>query len=185
MQKIKKLLETEQTVFLLSKLHKIFSDTDSRNVDNFLYRAKKNGLLHNPRKGIWALPRYNPFELACKIREKAYISCETVLFKEGVVFQFYGNTISCVSDDSRSYNIDEKNYIYYKIKSTITSNPIGIRDYKNYRIATPERALCDYIYLNPRGVIDSPENINKDRLKQILPIYPQSTNLAIQKLINV
>ncbi len=111
-------------MFSLSELHQIFSDTDKRNVDNFLYRAKKSGILQNPRKGIWGFPHYNQLEFACKLRESSYISCETVLFKDGVVFQFYGNTFSCISDDSRSYKIGDKNYIYYKIKTKISSNPI-------------------------------------------------------------
>jgi len=185
MQKIKQLLELKQTVFSIRELYDIFPDTNTRNVDNFLYRTKKSGLLLNLRKGIWALPNYNALELACKIKIPSYISCETVLFKEGVIFQFYGNTFSCISGDSRRYNIDGKEYIYYKIQTKISSKIIGIRKYENYNIATPERALCDYIYLNPKGVIDAPESINKDRLKQILPLYPKSTNLVIQKLVNV
>jgi hypothetical protein len=52
-------------------------------------------------------------------------------------------------------------------------------------MATPERALCDYIYLHPNGTIDAPESINKIRLNQILPIYPKKTVLYIQKLLDV
>ncbi len=185
MKNISKLLASKQTIFSNTELYDIFSDTDKRNIDNFLYRAKKNKILLNLRNGIRALPNYNHFELVCQIRSESYVSCETVLFKEGIFFQFYGNTVSCVANDSRKYKIDGKNIIYYKIKSEILLNPIGIRDYENYRIATAERALCDYIYLNPHGVIDAPENINQIRLKQILPIYPKKTILYIQKLLDV
>lgn len=184
MNNISTLVKTKKTVFTNTELYSIFFETDKRNVDNFLYRAKKNGALIHLRGWIRALPNYNPLELACKIRTISYVSCETVLFKEGVIFQFYGNTISCVSDDSRKYKIDGKDVFYYQIKSEILNNPIGVRESNNYRIATPERALCDYIYLNPRGVIDAPENINQIRLKQILPIYPKQTVLHIKKLLH-
>lgn len=107
------------------------------------------------------------------------------MFKEAVLFQFYGNTISCVSDDSRNYTIEGKCFPYYKIKSDILNNPIGIREYDNYRIATPERALCDYVYLHPNASIDAPESINRIRIKQILPIYPKQTALYIAKLLDV
>lgn len=131
------------------------------------------------------LPHYNAYEFSKKFRPQSYISCETVLFKEGIFFQYYGNTISCISSDSRRYTIDDKNFIYYKIQSKIRNNPIGIKDYGTYRIATPERALCDYIYLNPRATIDAPEMINKIRLNQILFLYPKQTVLIIQKLLDV
>jgi len=179
------LYSSKKTIFSIDDIQKLVSFPSKDAMNKFLQRAKKDKILLNPYKGYRALPNYEPYELACKIKNKAYLSCETVLFKEGVFFQFYGNTFSCIANDSRKCQIDGKDFLYYKIKSSISDNPIGIKEYNNYRIATPERALCDYIYLNPRGVIDAPENINKDRLKQILPIYPQSTNLAIQKLINV
>ena len=185
MNNISTLVKTKKTVFTNTELYTIFSQTDKRNVDNFLYRAKKSGALIHLRGGIRALPNYNPLELACKIRTKSYLSCETVLFKEGVFFQYYGNTYSCASDDSRNYKIDDKIFPYYKIKSEILNNPIGVRQYDNYRMATAERALCDYIYINPRGTIDAPEMINKIRLNQILPIYPKQTALHIKKLLDV
>lgn len=185
MDALSTLLRSKKTVFTTTELYAIFSQTDKRNVDNFLYRAKKNKILLNPRGGVRTLPNYDPMELACKIKPGSYISCETVLFKEGVFFQFYGNTFSCVASDSRSYTIDGNFFPYYKIKSSILHNPIGIRQYDNYRIATPERALCDFVYLYPRASIDAPESINKIRLKQILPIYPKQTALHIQKLLDV
>lgn len=182
---ISALIKTKKTVFTTAELYGIFSQTNKRNVDNFLYRAKKSEVLQNPYKGMRTLPNYSTFEFSKKFRPQSYISCETVLFKEGIFFQYYGNTISCVSSDSRKYKIDNKEFIYYKIQSKIRNNPIGIKDYGTYRIATPERALCDYIYINPRATIDAPEMINKHRLELILPLYPKSTRLAIQKLLDV
>ncbi len=185
MDTISLLLQTNQTVFTTKELRKLIPVETQRGFESFLYRAKKDGRLLNLRQGIRTLAKYEPMELACKIKKNAYISCETVLFREGVFFQFYGNTFSCVADDSRNYTIDGLFFPYYKIKSSILNNPIGIRQYDNYRIATPERALCDFVYLYPRASIDAPESINKIRLKQILPIYPKQTALHIQKLLDV
>ncbi len=185
MNTISLLLQTNQTVFTTEELHRFVPVETQRGFESFLYRAKKDGRLLNPRQGIWTLAKYEPYELACKIKKNSYISCETVLFKEWVFFQFYGNTFSCVADNTRSYTIDGKKFPYYKIKSSILNNPVGIREYDNYRIATPERALCDFVYLHPRATIDAPESINKIRLKQILPIYPKKTALYIEKLLNV
>lgn len=185
MDNLTSLLKTKKTVFTFQDVKNILKIPTDSGTKSFLQRAKANQSLYSPYKWFWALPNYDPLELACKIKAKAYVSCETILFKEGIFFQFYGNTISCVSDDSRKYKIDKKDVFYYKIKSDILNNPIGIKEYNNYRIATPERALCDYIYLHPNGTIDSPESINQIRLKQVLPIYPKKTALYIHKLLNV
>ncbi|HRX63528.1 MAG TPA: hypothetical protein P5060_00260 [Candidatus Absconditabacterales bacterium] len=185
MNNIIKLIKSNQTVFSIQELEKIFDIPTKKGLESFLYRSKKNKSLENPYHGIRALPNYENLELACKIKPNSYISCERVLFQEGVFFQFYGNTYSCVSNESCKYKIGDKDFLYYKIKSDILNNPIGIRNYDNYRIATAERALCDYIYLNPNGKIDAPESINQVRLKQILPIYPKKTALYIKKLLNV
>lgn len=184
MNNIAILIKTGKTVFSLEELQKLFDIPTKKGLESFLYRAKKSGILQNPYQGFWALPKYDPLELACKIKKHSYISLETVLFREGIFFQYYGNTISCASTDSRTYTIDGKIYAFSKIKSDILNNPIGIRDHQNYRIATPERALCDYIYLHPNAGIDNPSGINKIRLKQILPIYPSKTALYIAKLLN-
>ncbi len=185
MNNLTQLIKTKKTVFSFQELKEILQIPSDDGVKSFLKRAKENKTLSNPYKGFWVLPNYNPWELSCKIKPRAYISCETVLFKEGVFFQFYGNTISCINNRSEQYTLDEKYFIYYKMKPEILNNPIGIREYENYRIATPERALCDYIYLNPRASIDAPESINKIRLHQILPFYPKKTALYIEKLLNV
>ena len=184
MNNIASLIKLGKTVFLLEELQKIFKIPTKKGLESFLYRAKKTNNLLNPFQGLWALPNYNPFELASKIKNMSYISLETVLFKEGIIFQYYGDSVTSVSNDSRNYTIDKREYRYAKIKSDILNNPIGIRDGKGYRIATPERALCDLVYLNPRTTLDHPEGINKRRLELILPIYPQSTALYLKKLIN-
>ncbi|MDR3169259.1 MAG: hypothetical protein LBU27_05930 [Candidatus Peribacteria bacterium] len=185
MNNLTQLIITQKTVFSFQELKEILQISSDDGVKSFLKRAKKNQTLSNPHKGFRALPNYDYRELACKIRTEAYISCETVLFKEGVFFQFYGNTVSCMASRSAHQKINEKNLIFYKLKPELLANPKGIKIYDTYRVATPERALCDYIYLNPRGVIDAPESINKIRLEQILPLYPQKTALYIEKLLNV
>jgi len=185
MDNLLQLIKTQKTVFSFQELKTILQIPSEAGLKSFLQRAKHNKALTNPYRGFRALPNYNTWELACKIKPQAYISGETVLFQEGVFFQFYNNTVSCISNNTRSYIIDEKPFIYYKIKDSILHNDIGIRIHGTHRVATPERALCDYIYLNPRAGIDAPESINQTRLEDILPFYPKTTILAIQKLLNV
>lgn len=185
MNRIATLLASKKTVFNYKYLKDTFPNITDHNLRVYLYNTKKRGLLINPLKGYWALPNYDIKELVSIIKPQGYISAQTVLFREGVMFQYMGNTRECMSDRHVEYLINNQKIIYYKLKPSLLNNPIGIREYENYRIATPERALCDYIYLFPNGWIDAPENINKIRLKQILQYYPKSTILAVNKLINV
>lgn len=178
------LLETGKTVFRTEELSQIVKMTTKRGFDSFLYRAKKDRMLLNPQKGIRTLTKYDPNELACYLRQDSYISLESVLYQAGVIFQYYGNTITCVSDNTRTHTIDGKQYTYAKIASKIRHNEIGIKKYKTYSIATPERALCDMVYLYPHTHIDNPQSIDQIRLKQILPLYPKKTAIYINKLLH-
>ena len=182
MNRLSKLLGAKKTVFNYDDLKTIFPDITDHNLRIYLHNLKKNNILKNPLKGYRALPNYDPKELVYSIKKSGYISTQTVLFREGVMFQFMWNTWECMADRHKEYIIDGQNIKFYKLKPELLNNPIGIREYDNYRIATPERALCDYIYLYPKAWIDAPENINKIRLKQILPYYPKATALAINKL---
>ena len=68
-------------------------------------------------------------------------------------------------------------------------NDTYVRQYENYRIATPERALCDYVYLFPNAGIDAPEvfhSPNSDaKFKVLFPFYPKATQEKIKKLIDM
>jgi len=127
MDNITKLLYTQKTVFTFQEVKNIIEIPSDAGTKSFLQRAKEKKLLLNPYKGYRTLPYYDDFELACTIKSVAYISCETVLFREAVFFQFYGNTVSCMADDSRKYTIDDKSFIYYQLKPELLHNPVGIR----------------------------------------------------------
>lgn len=127
----------------------------------------------NPIKGIWAFPVYDPFEFSCKFNPGAYIPGETVLFRKGAFFQFYGNTVSVVTFTSRNYDIDDQHFIYYHIQPKIVQNTRGITEYDDYRMATLERALCDYIYLHPKASIDAPALIDQRRIEKLYSFYPK------------
>ena len=183
MKFLDKVISSGKTVFSISDIQDITNYQNKHSVESFLYRAQKSNLLVNLRKGIWALPNYDKFELACKMRKNSYISMETVLYKEALIFQYYENTITCISDDTRTYTVDDTEFRYSKIKNLILNNSLGIKSYKNYRIATPERALCDMFYLNPLTSIENPDALNKVRLSQIMKFYPKQTILNIKKQI--
>jgi hypothetical protein len=123
------------------------------------------------------------------VKNNSYISLETVLYDVGAIFQAYFRTTTCIASRAGNFTFQNHEYKYTTLKDEILSNPLCIKDYDHYRIAMPERALCDYLYLYPRASLDNPEafdNLNaKARLKKLFPLYPKTTQKAVRKLLHL
>ena len=61
-----------------------------------------------------------------------------------------------------NYRVPFVNYPlqYRKIKNEILLNPLGIKNKNNVQIATPERAICDKLYLDGVEYFDNLRNID-------------------------
>ena len=181
------LLKTEQTVFTTASLQNLFPTTKEKTLARTLYRYKQSGKLLNPQKGIWTLPVFDVHELACAFYPGSYISVETVLYEAGVIFQRYGSSTRVIWSNTREKIFQDHHYIARKIKDSLLQNTIGVRRHRNYMMATPERALCDYIYLRPQAQLDNPQYFHNPqsqaRLKELLPLYPQTVQDYVQKLL--
>ncbi len=177
------LISSNKTVFTTQEAKLLLGMDNMFSLRNFLHRQKKSGLMGNPYRGIWTLPNYDIFELASKLRKNSYISLQTVLSREGIIFQEYGNMITLVSDNTLTKKIGTQKFSYHKIRNNILVNPLGIISTEKYDIASPERAICDYIYLYKQTSFDAPEHLNISLLEKLQTIYPQSTVLNIKKLI--
>ena len=137
---------------------------------SLMYYAKK-GVLLNPRKGVYAKPKYNEQEMACTLLSPSYISLEYVLARAGVTFQ-YSSEITCISYQNRTIEVDGRAYVFRKINPMIWANMLGIEQRDNITIATPERAFLDMVYLSAgQCYFDNLHPLNKDLVRQILPTY--------------
>ncbi len=181
------LLKTEQTVFTTAQLQKLFPTTKAKTLAWTLYRYKQVWKLLNPQKGVWTLPIFDVYELACMLYPGSYISLETVLYDAGVVFQWYGSSTRVVWSNTREKIFQEHKYIARKVKNTLLQNTIGVRQQGKYYIATPERALCDYIYLRPEAQLDNPQYFHnaqsRARLQELLPFYPKTVQQYVKTLL--
>ena len=173
-----------RTVFRLSDIALLLGETNFQSINKKLNYYVHTGKLENPRKGIYAKPDYKPEELACRIYTPSYISLEYVLQKAGVIFQ-YNATLTVVTYLSRSINVDEKPYLFRKIKGELLVNTSGIIRQKNYvNIATPERAFMDMLYLDKNYYFDNLNSLNKELVSKLLPVYQSSAlTLRVTKLL--
>jgi hypothetical protein len=178
-----KILDSWKTVFTKKDLEKILNFKTKMALDKFLYREKKKWFLKNIFYWIYVLKNYDIFELACKIRKKSYISLETVLKKEWIIFQYY-NEIFLISDDNLEKKVGDIKFKFHKIKDSVLLNQLGLIHKKNYIIASKERAICDRIYLSKNYYFDSLEWVNFDALQEISKIYNNKrVILEVNKLI--
>ncbi len=156
----------------------IWNELDTLLVQKYLHRYVKAGKLYQIRRGIYARDKNcDPMELATRIYTPAYISLETVLTREGVVFQHY-DRIFVISYLSREILCDGRIYVFRKIKNNILINPLGIQKGRNYHIASKERAFLDTIYLNPGYHFDNLSSIDWEKCFAMVSIYD---NKAMEK----
>jgi hypothetical protein len=175
------LLRSSNTVFTFKELSLIWNETDIKLTKKRVYRYTKMGKLYPIRKGIYAKDKnYDKMELANKIFTPAYISLETVMSREGIVFQHY-DRIFVISYLSREISCDGQTYVFRRMKSEILTNSLNIEQKDNYYIASKERAFLDTIYLNKNYHFDNLSSINWDICFEMLPIY---NNKAMTKRLN-
>ena len=175
------LLRSNNTVFTFKELSLIWNETDVKLIKKRVYRYTKMGRLYTIRKGIYAKDKnYDKLELANKIFTPAYISLETVLSREGIVFQQY-DQIFVVSYLSSEISCDGQFYVFRRMKDVILTNSLNVEKKGNYYIASKERAFLDTIYLNKNYHFDNLSSINWDKCFEMLPVYD---NKAMVKRLN-
>jgi len=181
---LKKLLDSKQTIFTLKDLKKIWKIENPAYLRVVANRLNQRGEMIRLRRGVYVINKeYNVFELANKLKAPSYVSLETVLQKENIIFQNYGETVFSVSNNTVGKKAGEKKFQYAKIADEILSNPLGIEIKNGAYIAGPERAVCDRIYLSPGYYFDNLRPLRPAALRQISRIYNKRTREEIKKLI--
>ncbi len=182
---LKKLIQSGKTVFSLDDLAKIWG-VESRNYLKLISsRLFRRGEILRINRGLYALnDAYNIWEFANKLKAPSYVSLETVLQKEGIIFQDYSGVVFSVSNNTVSKKISEKKFRYFKIKDGILLNPLGIKRNGQANFATVERALCDRIYLSPNYYFDNLRPVNLEKLSDISKIYNKRVQIEVASLIN-
>lgn len=168
-----KILRSPQTVFSFKELTYFDKDLDLENLRSKVSYYVKSGYLIRLRRGIYAKDKnYNKFELATRIFIPSYISFETVLFKSGVIFQYYSQ-IFLASYQSREIECDDQLFIFRSLRDSSLTNPLGV-SLGYYSIATPERAFLDTLYINKDYYFDNLNALNWDKVWEFSEIYNDS-----------
>lgn len=165
------ILRSSKTVLTLKDIALLWQDdqTDAARVRLNYYVRK--GDLFRIRRGLYTKNKeYNKLELATRIFTPAYVSFESVLTKEGLIFQYH-TQITVASYLTRDISIDEQIYSYKKIKEDVLIHSEGIEHANETSIATKERAFLDTLYSNIDYHFDNLRSLNWEKVFTILPIY--------------
>lgn len=165
------LLRSSKTVFSTKDVVLMWGEEQNELVTRRLSKYVKAGKLLRIRRGFYAKDsNYNRFELATRIYTPSYISFETVLTREGVNFQYYGN-IFVASYINREINIGNQKITYVRMKDYVLSNVKGLEHSDDITIATKERAFLDRIYVTKEYHFDNLGSMNWDKVFEMIPIY--------------
>lgn len=165
------ILRSQATVFTFKDILLVTSEPKPLLLKRRLNYYVKSGELYHIRRGLYAKDKnYNRLELATKIFTPSYVSFETILRQEGIIFQYY-STIFVASYQTKEIECDGQAYSFRKIKDTILTNNAGIENKGTYCVASKERAFLDMLYLNKDYHFDNLAPLNFDRVLELLPIY--------------
>ena len=168
---IAKLYESQKTVLTIKDIALIWEETNTVNLLSKIKYYAKQGSLIRLTRGVFAKNKnYNPKELATSLYTPSYISFETVLREAGIIFQHH-DSIFVTGPYSVTKKIDNQIITFRKLKNSVLYNALGVKNEKNYSIATPERAFLDIIYLSPKFYFDNLRSIDWEACFELVKIY--------------
>lgn len=173
---------TDKTVFNTDDLNKFLQYENYRSLIRRINYLNKTGKIIQLKRGLYSIRGrpINEFELANKIRTPSYISFETVLLREGIIFQ-WDNRITLAGNESIEYEINGHIILFRQLKQDILLNKNGVEQEENYFIASKERALLDMLYINPSFQFDNLRNIDFEKIDFLLTIYNRKNLVKIVK----
>lgn len=165
------ILKSPKTVFTSKDIAILWQDSGTPATWVRIGYYVKKGDLIRLRNGLYAKSEdYNKLELATRIFTPSYISFETVLAKEGLIFQMH-EPIFVASYTTRKLTVDGQEYSFCKIKDEVLSNALGVKNNDEMSIASKERAFLDTLYINNDYYFDNLRSLDWNKVFQILPIY--------------
>lgn len=155
----KQILEKFSTrVFTTSELFSLLSGS-SNSRHSFIKRAVANNDIRRIRRGLYCLdpigkqPPLNLFEIAQSIYGPSYISLESALSYHGWIPERVCVTSSASAKRSRNFETPLGIFSYTEIRAKpfLTAVSRVANAEGNFLIASPWRAIADYVYANKKS----------------------------------
>lgn len=165
-----KLARLGEVVFSAQDLANLWNITDKNNLHTTLKRYCQRGLIFRVFRGLYAIkPPSNIEPVLLGLRAAgafAYLSSESVLAKEGIIQQKITH-VTIIGSKSKKFSISGIEFRIRQLADRYLFNPAGIVEENGIRIATPERAVADLLYFNPKAFFDGSEDVDWKKVRQI------------------
>src|SRR3989344_9035425 len=129
MYKIDKLLKQDRQLFHTTDLALLWEMDNKNTLYTTIKRYVQKGVLIPIHKGFYStvpIDQLDPFKLAIGYLHRfAYVSCETVLIREGIIFQ-KENYLTLISSVSRKFTISNHSYLVRRLKDSYLYYDRGI-----------------------------------------------------------
>ncbi len=133
-----------------------------------LYRLAQAKILHRLQRGLYSLippQKLMPEQLAIAYLHRfCYLTTESVLRDAGIIFQSI-NALTFASSVSRRFAVDKQRIISRKLSDPFLQNLTGLSMQGGILRASPERAIADMLYFDPKYHFDAP--IDWKRIRQL------------------
>jgi predicted transcriptional regulator of viral defense system len=148
-------------------------DVELAQVHLQLSRWTANGRIYQLRRGLYALAppfqkvKPHPFVIANRMVRASYVSCQSALAYYGLIPEYVPTTVSVTTARPTRWETPLGVYEYHHIKPSLLRcyRLTDLWGEQQAFVATPEKALLDWIYLQPGS--DSPAYIRELRLQNL------------------
>lgn len=159
-----------ENIFFAKDLANLWQIKESNTLYTTLKRYVQKGWLFRIHKGLYSIkPPEQLDSFLCGIKalhRYCYVSAETVLAQSGLIQQEI-KAITLVSSISKRFFIVGNYYYCRQMKDEFLFNDAGIKNESGLLIATPERAIADLLYFNPKAHFDARKQIDWKKVKHI------------------
>lgn len=146
-----------EQIFHTADLGNLWGIRNAATLNITLARYVTQGLLYRIQKGLYSINKpteLNPYLLGIKAcHGPAYISCETILFNNGIINQS-PPYISIISQHSRRFTLAGQAFHSRQLADAFLFHDAGIEFKKGVRMASLARAVADTLYFNPKKHFD-------------------------------
>ena len=158
-----------------------------------LSRCESRGLVEHVSKRIYINKlnqQFSPRDLTNVLRPESYISLESALVERGITSQRPA-VLTCVTTSyPKTFRSRSLAIVYRKIATKLFWGfEERLTRYSKYRIAEPEKALLDWIYLNRQEGLPTPLDeinlgfLNLAKLRKYAERFPRTVNEDVRQLL--
>ena len=134
-------------------------EIDPDDVRRQLSRWTASGRLYQVRRGLYALAppfqkaKPHPFLVANRLARGSYVSCQSALAYHGLIPEYVPAVISVTPSRPGRRCTPLGVYQYHHLRPALVHGYrlLDVADRQQAYVATPEKALLDLVYLQPRG----------------------------------